>query len=102
MNPEKETSEFVKKLLEELKTDKIIPSLRKEEGFINYIYEGIQDINENNGVETDFETDLLSRRLLKLYVLYADNKRLAEFKSLYNADYAERQRHYFQNKDTSL
>ena len=102
MTPEKETSEFVKKLLEELKTDKIIPSLRKEEEFVNYIYEGIQDINENNGVETDFKADLLSRRLLKLYVLYADNKRLAEFKSLYNADYAERQRYYFQTKDTSL
>lgn len=98
-----ELTEFDKKLLSEIKKEHQISAFRNDdETFINYIHEGIADINENNGVKTDYENDIISRRLLKLYVLYADNKRLAEFKSLYSGEYAERQRHYFQESNSNV
>lgn len=98
-----ESSELEKKLLAEIKLEHQISSFREDDdSLLNYIREGICDINENNGINTDFNKDLISRRLLKLYVLYADNKRLAEFKCLYVGDYAERQRYYFQSTRTNV
>ena len=99
----KELSEFDKKLLEEIKIEHQISSFRKDDtALINYIHEGIADIDENNGVVTDYDEDLISRRLLKLYVLFADNKQLANFKVYYSNDYAERLRFYFQKYNTNL
>ena len=99
----KELSEFDKKLLEEIKVEHQISTFRKDDSaLLSYIHEGSLDINENNGKETDFDKDLISRRLLKLYVLFADNKQLATFKSYYAGDYAERQRFYFQEHNTNL
>lgn len=90
-------------LIREIKEEHHISSVREDDSnFLRYIREGISDINLNNGVETDFEKDLLSRRLLKLYVLFADNKQLADFKILYAGDYAERQRYYFQKQHSNI
>lgn len=99
----KKLSEFDEKILKEIKTEQQISTFRKDDtALLNYIHEGILDINENNGVDTDFDKDLISRRLLKLYVLFADNKQLATFKAYYSGDYAERQRFYFQEHNTNL
>lgn len=90
-------------LIDEIKEEQQVSTLREDDSiFLRYIREGMADINENNGVETNFEEDLISRRLLKLYVLFADNKKLAEFKVLYAGDYAERQRYYFQKQYSNL
>ncbi len=98
-----QATEKEKEILSEFKEENHISSLREDdESILNYIREGIADINENNGTITDFDKDLISRRLLKLYVLYADNKRVAEFKSLYAGEYAERQRFYFQASCTNV
>lgn len=99
----KELSEFEKQLLKEIKLEHQISTFRKDDtALLNYIHEGITDINENNGVNTNFDRDLISRRLLKLYVLFADNKQLAAFKTNYVGDYAERQRFYFQKYNSDL
>ena len=98
-----EVTDLEKTLLTEIKLEHQTSSFRNDDqSLLNYIREGMADINENNGADTDFENDLLSRRLLKLYVLYADNKRIAEFKCLYVGEYAERQRFYFQKSCTNL
>ena len=45
----------------------------------------------------DFSKDLKARSLLKNYVMYANHKRLAEFKELYRSEYLELQREYYIN-----
>lgn len=98
-----EKNNFEQKLLEEIRNElQLSPTQNYNSILTNYIKEGILDINENNGIETDYEKDLISKRLLRLYVIYAYYKRLAEFKNLYAGDYAERQRFYFQATYTNI
>ena len=56
------------------------------------------DPNES-GYRTANDKDLKARRLLKNYVLYADYKRLAEFKQIYIGEYDELQRKYYVNSN---
>ena len=58
------------------------------------------NINEYVGCMLDYESDLDERSLLKNYILYANHKRLAEFKELYTSDYVALQLKY--NVDTSV
>ena len=51
------------------------------------------------GNKIDYDKDLKARRLLKNYVLYADYKRLAEFKQIYIGEYDELQRKYYVNSN---
>jgi len=96
-------TELERKILAEVKNDlQLSPSQNIDNLLINHIREGIVDINENNGFVTNYDEDIISRRLLKLYVIYAYYKRLAEFKNLYSGEYAERQRHYFQATHTDV
>lgn len=83
------------KLLEEIKQEQHPSPFKEDEEFISYIKSAEYDINKNCGIEIDYEKDLKARSLLKNYVLYADNKRLAEFKQLYGAEYALLQAEYY-------
>lgn len=58
------------------------------------------NINGYVGCMIDYNSDLEARSLLKNYVLYANYKRLAEFKELYMSDYVSLQLKY--NRDTSI
>ncbi len=89
------TDEKIKAILEEIINEQQISPFIKKDGLINYIKEGIYDINHNSGVEIDYDNDLKARSLLKNYVLYANHKRLAEFKELYYSEYAALQAKYY-------
>lgn len=89
------TDEKVKILLKEIVDEQQISPFIKTDGLLNYIKEGIYDINYNAGKEIDYDKDLKARSLLKNYVLYARHKRLAEFKELYYSDYATLQAEYY-------
>lgn len=92
--------EIVKKILVEIREEQAISPKIPDENFTNYIKEGMYDINNSTGCMIDYEDDLQARTLLKNYVLYANYKRLAEFKELYNKNYVELQIKY--NRDTSI
>ena len=83
------------KLLEEIKREQHISPFREDKEIKSYINDGEYDINKVCGAEIDYEKDLRARSLLKNYVLYADYKRLAEFKQLYGAEYALLQAEYY-------
>lgn len=83
------------KLLEEIKQEQHPSPFKEDKEFIGYIKEAAFDINENCGTEIDYEKDLKARSLLKNYVLYADHKRLAEFRQLYGGEYAALQAKYY-------
>ncbi len=87
----------IKELLEDIKIEQQVSPFLEEKIIINFIKEGIFDIENNIGFEIDFEKDLKARALLKNYVLYARYKRLAEFKQLYGGEYIELQRQYYAN-----
>lgn len=89
------TDTQIKELLQEIKNEQHPSSLKKDEEFIGYIKDGEYDINKACGTEIDYKEDLRARSLLKNYVLYADYKRLAEFKQLYGAEYALLQAEYY-------
>ena len=82
-------------LLEEIKQEQHTSPYKEDEEIIGYIKDGQYDINEVCGTEIDYVEDLKARSLLKNYVLYADYKRLAEFKQLYGAEYAFLQAKYY-------
>ena len=82
-------------LLEEIKQEEHTSPYKEDEEIIGYIKDGQYDINEVCGTEIDYVEDLKARSLLKNYVLYADYKRLAEFKQLYGAEYAFLQAKYY-------
>lgn len=84
-------------LLDDIKVEQQISPFLDDKHIINYIKDGIFDIEDNVGFEIDFTKDLKARSLLKTYVLYANHKRLAEFKQLYGGDYIELQRKYYTN-----
>ena len=87
----------IKELLDEIKLEQQISPFLDEKIIITFINDGIYDIEKNVGFEIDFATDLKARTLLKNYVLYANHKRLAEFKILYGGEYIELQREYYTN-----
>ena len=81
------SEEKIKEILQEI----------KDESLINYIKEAEYSINQNSGNSIDYDKDLEARSLLKNYVLYANDKRLAEFKQLYCGEYAKLQAKYYGN-----
>jgi len=89
----------IKVFMDEIRNEQHISPFREDEEFTNYIKDGIFDINQYCGTTIDYDEDLSARRLLKNYVLYADYKRLAEFKQLYIGDYDALQRKYYVNSD---
>lgn len=89
----------IQKLLQEIKQEQHPSPFKEDEEFIGYIKDGEYDINNICGTEIDYEADLQARSLLKNYVLYADYKRLAEFKQLYGAEYAYLQAKYYKPTD---
>lgn len=89
------TDANVRKILEEIIDEQQISPFVKTDGLVNYINEGIYDINQSSGTKIDYEKDLKARSLLKNYVLYANHKRLAEFKELYYSEYAALQAKYY-------
>lgn len=88
------------KVLEEIKAEQQISPYFSDDILKNYIKEAEYDINNSVGKIVDYEEDLEARSLLKNYVLYANHKRLAEFKELYRGEYAELQIKY--NRDTDV
>lgn len=95
------TEDQLKKIINEIRTEQQISPFISDESIINYVKEGIYDINDSSGFEIDYSTDLIARSLLKNYVLYANHKRLAEFKELYTPDYAKLQAKYYDHTDIS-
>lgn len=85
--------------LNEIREEQHISPFREDSEFKGYIKDGIYDINSYCGTKIDYDKDLKARRLLKNYVLYADYKRLAEFKQMYIGDYDELQRTYYINSN---
>ncbi len=85
----------IEKILKEIKSEQHLSPFKEDEEIISYIKEGEFDINHVVGKEINYDEDLQARSLLKNYVLYADNKRLAEFKELYGGEYAFLQARYY-------
>lgn len=86
-------------LLQEIKNEQHPSPFKDDEEYIGYIKDGEYDINYNCGTIIDYQKDREARSLLKSYVLYADYKRLAEFKQLYGAEYALLQAKYYKPSD---
>lgn len=85
----------IDKILKEIKSEQHLSPFKEDEEIISYIKEGEFDINHVVGKEINYDEDLQARSLLKNYVLYADNKRLAEFKEFYGGEYAFLQARYY-------
>ena len=93
------TEEQIKSLLEEIKREQHPSPFKDDNEFLGYIKDGEYDINKACGAKIDYQKDLKARSLLKNYVLYADYKRLAEFKQLYGGEYAILQAEYYKPTD---
>lgn len=89
---------LISDLIKEIRDEQSISPRQKDTVFKQYLFEGIYSINKAVGFEIDYDEDLEARSLLKNYVLYANYKRLAEFKELYEKDYVSLQIKY--NKDS--
>lgn len=94
------TDTQIEKLLQEVKDEQHISHFEKDETIIGYIKEAEFDINKIVGAKIDYEIDLKARSLLKNYIFYAREKKLAEFKQLYGDQYALLQAEYY--KPTSI
>ena len=77
----------------------IAPSISEKE-IVQYVQDGMYDINTQIGCMIDYSKDLVAKSLLKNYCLYARYKRLAEFNSIYQGEYVKLQFKY--NRDTDL
>lgn len=99
---EQQTEEALQypELLQEIKDEQHISPYEEDNVIIGYIKEAQYDINKHCGNEIDYKNDLKARSLLKNYVFYAREKRLAEFKQLYVGEYAILQAEYY--RPTSL
>lgn len=86
-------------LLQEIIDEQHISPFEEESVIIGYIKEAEYDINETCGEDIDYDDDLKARSLLKNYVFYAREKRLAEFKQLYAGEYAVLQAKYYKPTD---
>lgn len=93
------TDAQIKKLLQEIRGEQHISPFEEDSTIIGYIREAEYDINDKAGNQINYEIDLTARSLLKNYVLYAREKKLAEFKQLYGASYAELQAKYYKPAD---
>lgn len=82
-------------IVKEIRDEQHISPFIKDEIIKGFVLDGEYDINESSGAVIDYEEDLVARRLLKNYVMYANNKRLAEFKQLYYSEYAKLQAKYY-------
>lgn len=82
-------------IVKSIRDEQHISPFIKDEIIKDFVLNGIYDINESSGAEIDYDEDLVARRLLKNYVMYAKNKRLAEFKQLYYSEYALLQAKYY-------
>ena len=87
--------------IEEYRKENHISPFRSDDEFWEYVIDGVEDINGVCGTKIDYEKDRKARRLLKNYVLYADYKKLAEFKQLYVGEYDALQRAYYVKNNTS-
>lgn len=85
----------INEILEEVKKEQQISPYIDEAYLKNYIKEGEMWLKEIVSVDIDYLVDLKARSLLKMYVLYANHKRLAEFKELYQNEYIELQAKYY-------
>ena len=94
------TDEQITKLVSEIRKEQQVSPSLPDSNFISYVKSGEFDIDEIVGYKINFEKDLKARELLKNYVLYANHKRLAEFKELYLSEYVSLQIKY--NRDTNL
>lgn len=90
-----------KAILKEVRREQNISPFIKDITILQYIKDGIYDIKDDccSG-NVDFDKDFKARSLLKDYVFYANNKRLAEFKKLYEGEYVALQARYY--SDTSI
>lgn len=89
----------IEKLLTEVRNEQHITPFEKDVTIIGYIKEAEYDINKAVGAEINYEIDLNAKSLLKNYVFYAREKRLAEFKQLYGGEYASLQAKYYKPTD---
>ena len=90
-----------KTLINEIKGEQQISPFFDDKVIENYVKEAEFDINKSVGTKVDYNKDLKARSLLKNYVMYANHKRLAEFKQLYIGEYIELQIEYY-NKTTNI
>lgn len=90
----------VENIVKEVRKEQSISPKLPDDNFINYVKEGMYNINDSVGCMINYDEDLEARALLKNYVLYANHKRTVEFKELYMADYVKLQVKY--NVDTSI
>ena len=90
----------VENIVKEVRKEQSISPKLPNDNFINYVKEGMYNINDSVGCMINYDEDLEARALLKNYVLYANHKRTAEFKELYMTDYVKLQVKY--NVDTSI
>ena len=91
---------LISDLILEIRKEQTISPKQQDSIFINDLKEGMYNINGYVGCMIDYNTELEAKSLLKNYVLYANYKRLAEFKELYMSDYVSLQLKY--NRDTSI
>lgn len=89
----------IQKILTEIKVEQHTSPFKEDSELLDYINEGIFDINEAVGYDIDYATDLKARSLLKDYVLYSDHKRKSEFRKLNEDEYAYLQTKYYQYTD---
>jgi len=85
----------IQELIEQIRKEQHISPFEDDDVIKGYIKEAEYDINYHCGAEIDYEEDLKARSLLKDYVLYAREKRLAEFRQLYAGEYAILQAEYY-------
>lgn len=86
-------------LVNEIIDEQHISQSEKKENIKSYVKDAEFDINESSGASIDYTEDLKAKRLLKNYVMYVRHGRLAEFKELYRADYANLQAKYYKPSD---
>ena len=93
------TDRQIQELLQEIRDEQHISPFEEDTVIINFIKEAEFDINKLAGAKIDYENDLKARSLLKNYVFYARNRKLAEFKQLYGGEYAHLQAEYYRVTD---
>ena len=86
---------FVQVILKEVRGEQTISPSNLDAPIVNFIKEGIYDIDSKVGWKIDYDIDLFARKLLKNYVFYARFGKLDEFKIRYEGDYVDLQQKYF-------
>lgn len=91
---------MIKVLADEIILEQHIAPTINEREIINYVKDGIYNINKQIGENIDYTKDLAAKSLLKNYCLYARYKRLAEFNQIYVSDFVKLQIRY--NRDSNI